>query len=159
MDLNAIETFARLAHAKQRYGDEPYGVHLESVVRVLTEEGVVDEEVLAAGWLHDVLEDTPVLLEELVALAGQRVASIVDAVTDGKGTNRRERKLRPYELAPRTPGAILVKLADRIANVEGTADTRRLRMYREEHVEFRRRLHRPGEADELWARLERALRA
>ncbi len=53
-------TLARLAHAGQRYNGSPYTDHLEAVAGTLREHGVDDPELIAAAWLHDVVEDTPV---------------------------------------------------------------------------------------------------
>lgn len=144
---------ARRAHGDQRYGDHrPYTVHLEHVVAVMRRFLIVDEHLLGAGWLHDSIEDTELskasLVEHLTIGFGQhsaeRVGVLVDAVTDGEGKNRRERKERPYELIPTVKGAILVKLADRIANVEaGYAEgqTGLIDMYRGEFAEFHDRLY------------------
>lgn len=157
---------ALAAHGEQRYGDEPYGVHLEAVVVVLRRFGVESDLLLAAGWLHDVLEDTALGAAELrAALAGheaeaiERILAIVDACTDGVEGNRAARKERVYRLAPLVPGAVVVKLADRIANVEASraaADVGRMRMYRGEQGEMMRRLG-PGKGDverSMWAHLE-----
>jgi (p)ppGpp synthase/HD superfamily hydrolase len=43
-------------HGEQRYGDHPYGVHLDAVVEILREYG--HEALVPAGYLHDTLEDT-----------------------------------------------------------------------------------------------------
>ena len=55
------EAFAVAAHGDQRYAGGPYRDHLAAVVRVLREYGY-DGPYEAAGWLHDVVEDTPVEL-------------------------------------------------------------------------------------------------
>ncbi|NJK44821.1 MAG: hypothetical protein HC933_11530 [Pleurocapsa sp. SU_196_0] len=61
--LRQARTLALEAHADQRYGDQPYVVHLERVVSVLEQFGVTPETssgeaLLCAAWLHDSLEDT-----------------------------------------------------------------------------------------------------
>ena len=159
IDLTAVPRFAERAHQGQRYGEEPYTLHLEAVVATLERFGWDDPALLAAGWLHDCVEDCGVALDDIEALAGPRVAALVDAVTDGPGEDRSERKAKPYRQIPRTPGAIAVKLADRIANVQASLETRPelVQMYAKEQPVFRERLHRPGEADEMWRALEELL--
>ena len=120
-------------------------------------------ELLAAGWLHDTLEDTSLSLEGLGAVVGEPVSVLVDACTDGEGANRKARKERPYMLIPKTPDTIVIKLADRIANVEAAIEEGKpdlLGMYRKEHPEFRKRLYgSPASFDvePMWKRLARVL--
>lgn len=148
--VERAKAFAAEAHAWQKYGDAPYTVHTESVAGILIEllarsqpDRLIVQELIAAAYLHDVLEDTEVTREELVVAFGDAVTLLVDAVTDGSGQTRKERKERPYTLIPMVRWSLLIKLADRIANVESakvTGKEDRLRMYREEHPEFQRRL-------------------
>ena len=134
--------FAAKAHEGQKYAGEPYTVHLDAVVAILREFKVNDPDVIAAGFLHDVIEDTAATKEDLVEHFGQRVADLVDAVTDGEGKNRAERKERPYRLIPTVPGALTVKLADRAANIISCLESNPglLKMYRKEHLTFAIRL-------------------
>ncbi len=58
--LKKVTIFARRAHdsinQRRKYSDEPYYVHVERVAKLIST--VTDnEEVIAAGLLHDVLED------------------------------------------------------------------------------------------------------
>jgi (p)ppGpp synthase/HD superfamily hydrolase len=158
-DLNAVRRFATAAHGGQRYGDQPYTIHLAAVVDCLSTFGITDPVILAAGWLHDVVEDTDTTLAEVAEVAGDAAAVIVDAVTDGEGDNRKARKARPYRLIPTVAGALEVKLADRIANVTSAASRRPVlfKMYRREHKTFRNRLYRPGHVVEMWAHLDALL--
>jgi len=159
--VDKARAFAIHAHAGQRYGDAPYEAHLAHTVAVLKRHGLHDPELLAAGWLHDTIEDTPVTRQAVVDLAGERVAAMVDAVSDGPGESRTERKERPYRLIPQTPGAVLIKLADRIANAEAAVGRlpRVLAKYRAEHAHFRDALHNPADAQArpLWHTADRLL--
>jgi len=111
--------FAIKAHEGQSYGGFLYEVHLDHVVQVLTRFGIADDSrIVDAAFLHDTLEDTDVTYDDIKKAFGWPTAKIVDAVSDGEGKNRRERKERPYTLIPKVAGALPVKLADRIANVE-----------------------------------------
>ena len=131
--------FAVDRHGDQMYGVKPYIYHLRAVVSTVQAYHVWDKHILAACYLHDVLEDTATTKEELVREFGPYIADMVDACTDGTGKNRNERKKRPYGLIPRVPGAVTVKVADRLANVianrvEGNAHLSK--MYQEEHFLF-----------------------
>lgn len=145
--VHEAKWFAYGAHAGQKYGDEPYGAHLRKVFLVLQHFGVLGDTLLAAAYLHDTLEDTNVEYKELEWFFGKDVADLVLAVTDRPGRNRKERHAATYN-GIRDAGfeAIVLKLADRIANVETSVRTkdRRLSMYREEHPAFKAALLVPA---------------
>jgi (p)ppGpp synthase/HD superfamily hydrolase len=157
----AARSFAEVAHGDQKYGKHPYVKHLAAVRAVLEDFGFSGDLGVAA-WLHDVLEDTKVTSDQLELAFGSTVTHLVWAVT-GVGVNRKERNECAYGRIERNPKAIILKLADRIANVEACAKTRdhRLGMYRQEHVAFKARLVRLAKfLDEeeivmaMWARLD-----
>lgn len=124
-------------HGDQRYGDFPYSAHLDQVVAVLGEFGYTDEVDLAAGYLHDVLEDTDLPYHDIVESFGNEVALIVVAST-GIGKNRKERTTSILEKLKGYPRAAPVKAADRIANMRSSRDTRPdlYRMYQRELKAF-----------------------
>lgn len=159
--VDTARALATRAHTGQRYGAAPYTVHLAQAVAVLHRHGVTDAKLVAATWLHDTLEDTSVSRDTLVAAVGEPITALVDAVTDGPGAHRAERKARPYRMIPQTPGAVLVKLADRVANVEASVGVRptKLAKYRAEHATFREKLHAADDrrAAALWATLDALL--
>ncbi len=98
--------FAITAHGEQRYGDQPYRVHLDAVTELLAPFG---EQAQVVGYLHDVVEDTTVTLETVSETFGDRVAACLALVTDEPGVNRRERKART--------NAKLAELGDAAAEV------------------------------------------
>lgn len=162
-DAELVERARRLAlvaHGEQRYGADPYQVHLEHVVEVLTR-FPHDDVMRAAAWLHDTVEDTPLTLDEVRREAGAEVAAIVAAVTDEPGATRKARKAATLvKLAAASRSARAVKLADRIANVEASIAHGRgdlYAMYAGEHAAFRAALFVPGELDPQWARLDALL--
>ncbi len=114
--------FAARAHVTQRRkgaAQEPYVNHLAEVALLLAEatEGA-DAELVAAGWLHDTLEDTEAEREELEALFGTGVASIVAEVTDDKSLPKAERKRLQVETAPKKSiKARMLKIADKTSNL------------------------------------------
>src|SRR5262249_43597128 len=123
--LQAID-FAAQKHSGQRRKSAdaaPYINHPLRVARLLAEVGgVEDEEVLIAAVLHDTLEDTPTPPDELEAAFGPAVRRLVQEVTDDKSLPKAERKRLQVAHAPGlSPGAALIKLADKIANVHDLA--------------------------------------
>ncbi len=113
--------FAALKHRDQRRKDHaasPYIIHPVTVANNLTQAGVTDPEVIAAALLHDTLEDTETTQAELVEAFGKRVASMVQELADDKTLPKQERKRLQVEHAPHlSPGAALVKICDKIANI------------------------------------------
>src|ERR1700716_3129732 len=69
--------------ARKGRGNEPYINHLAEVANLLcTATEGADAELVAAGWLHDTIEDTETTPEELAEKFGDRVARLVVEVTD-----------------------------------------------------------------------------
>jgi (p)ppGpp synthase/HD superfamily hydrolase len=94
---------------------------------------------LRAAWGHDLIEDCRVSYNDVKSILGQEAADIVYAVTNEKGKNRNERANdKYYEGIRNTPGAVFVKLCDRIANVQYSKMTgsRMFEMYRKENDNF-----------------------
>jgi (p)ppGpp synthase/HD superfamily hydrolase len=162
--VEAARGFAIWAHGlnNQRYGTHPYQVHLDDVANILREEGFRDDScMLAAAYLHDVLEDTAVPQGVLHELFGDEIFGIVLAVTNVPGPNRASRHKFTYRvIRDKGTRAMALKLADRIANVEHsrTYRSKHLHMYLNEHPEFRKALYLEGEHEHLWARLEKAFK-
>jgi guanosine-3',5'-bis(diphosphate) 3'-pyrophosphohydrolase len=124
--LKALE-FAALKHRDQRRKDalaSPYINHPIALANVLTQEGgVSDPVVLAAALLHDTVEDTQTTPSELREYFGERIAGIVEEVTDDKNLPKAERKRLQIEHAAQiSREAKLVKLADKICNVRDVAN-------------------------------------
>ncbi len=114
--------FAADKHRNQRRKDaeaSPYINHPIALANVLANEGgVEDVTVLGAAVLHDAIEDTETTSEELQAIFGPKVASVVMEVTDDKSLEKSLRKQRQVEHAPHiSKEAKLVKLADKISNL------------------------------------------
>jgi guanosine-3',5'-bis(diphosphate) 3'-pyrophosphohydrolase len=118
--------FAADRHRSQRRKDAeatPYINHPLSLASILAREGGVDAaQVIAAALLHDTVEDTETTLAEIEARFGPDVAGMVAEVTDDKSLPKLERKrLQVARAAHKSPGARLVKLADKIANLRDLA--------------------------------------
>lgn len=115
--------FAKKWHGEQKrkYIGIPYWKHLESVVDILKHQSeAYTDEMIAAAWLHDVIEDTPCTYEHLVEEFGVPIAKMVWWVTDRSTPEDGNRKIRKdidrnkFYDAP--PEAKTIKLADIIDN-------------------------------------------
>lgn len=136
---NNLEAMAQAlaveAHKEQKYGTQPYINHISDVVKrvkTITQ----DPEVIAAAWLHDVVEDTEVTIDEIKAKFGPNVAAMVWAVT-GVGANRAAKMANAIEKIAQTPGAELVKSADRLSNAQASKDENKMKLYqryKDEHT-------------------------
>jgi guanosine-3',5'-bis(diphosphate) 3'-pyrophosphohydrolase len=150
--LQRAKAFAIKAHGTQTYGDEfPYAIHLQAVDSVLLRFFSYQSELVmglrVCAWLHDVLEDTSASYEELVTFFGEGIAQCVASVTEPKGGNRKWRHEQTYpQIVAFGDNAIILKLADRIANVESGG--KKVQMYRKEHAEFKSMLYRTDFPDQ-----------
>lgn len=128
--------FALAAHADKTYGDEfPYIVHLVLTHMIGVQAGVTDQSVLDALLLHDTLEDTDTDYDTLVAIFGRRTADIVQAVSEPKGMNRKDRHADTYPRIAKDRDARIVKLCDRICHV--WFGGKKVGMYLKEHASFK----------------------
>ena len=122
--LTRAFAFAAEKHTGQRRKgakEEPYVNHLAEVAHLLAVavQGR-DANLIAAGLLHDTLEDTKTTRAELVAAFNEDIADLVGEVTDDKSLPKQERKRLQVEHAPsRTDRAKMLKLADKTSNLRG----------------------------------------
>ena len=138
--LTALE-FAADKHRRQKRKDaegSPYVNHLIAVTRILAVEGAVaDEALLLAAVLHDTVEDTDTMFEELEARFGATVAELVRDVTDDKTLAKAARKQHQVDHAP---GASLLarqlKIADKIANIRDIVFTPPVDWSRDRKLEY-----------------------
>src|SRR6185437_9511612 len=111
-------------HAGQlRASGQPYIVHPLEVAEVLVEMKL-DAAAIAAGLLHDAVEDTPATNEEIQAAFGEQVAHIVEGVTKidkiqfANREDRQAENVRKMLLAMVSDvRVVLIKLADRLNNM------------------------------------------
>ena len=88
--LQKAYAFAATAHEGQlRASGEPFLRHPVAVAKILAELEL-DVITIAAGLLHDVVEDTGITLEQIASEFSREVADLVDGVTKLKGLNRIE---------------------------------------------------------------------
>ena len=83
--LENAELFAKLKHAgKLNESGVSHSNHLENVVSRLKSLGVVDQDVLCAGWLQDILEYTDTSFDELFEKFGRRISTLILSLTKTK---------------------------------------------------------------------------
>ncbi|HHY61868.1 MAG TPA: bifunctional (p)ppGpp synthetase/guanosine-3',5'-bis(diphosphate) 3'-pyrophosphohydrolase [Firmicutes bacterium] len=127
-DLSVIERawdYARDAHDGQvRESGEPYFDHPVAVAFILADMNL-DPNTIAAGLLHDVIEDTGRSYEEISQVFGSEIATLVDGVTklsrmDFKSREEQQAEsLRKMFVAmAKDIRVILIKLADRLHNMQ-----------------------------------------
>jgi guanosine-3',5'-bis(diphosphate) 3'-pyrophosphohydrolase len=105
--------------ARKGRGNEPYINHLAEVANLLSvaTDGA-DAELIAAGWLHDTIEDTETTHEELAQKFSERVAALVVECTDDMSLPKAERRrLQVVNASHKSPSARLIKIADKISNI------------------------------------------
>jgi GTP diphosphokinase / guanosine-3',5'-bis(diphosphate) 3'-diphosphatase len=106
-----------------RASGEPYVLHPLEVAHVLAEMKL-DATAIAAGLLHDAIEDTPVTADDITRLFGDQVAHIVEGVTKidkiqfANSEDRQAENVRKMLLAMVSDvRVVLIKLADRLHNM------------------------------------------
>ena len=83
--LTNAELFAKTKHGgKQNEIGVPYSNHLENVVNRLKSLGVIDEEVICAAWLQEILEHTDTSFDELFEKFGRRISTLILSLTETK---------------------------------------------------------------------------
>jgi (p)ppGpp synthase/HD superfamily hydrolase len=107
------------AHRRKGEAEEPYINHLLEVAELIAGSSEsLDADLVAAGLLHDTIEDVGVTEKELEQRFGKDVASLVMEVTDDKSLPKEKRKQLQVENAPKkSVRAQTLKLADKISNL------------------------------------------
>jgi (p)ppGpp synthase/HD superfamily hydrolase len=123
--LAGAADFAARRHAGQtrKNGRTPYINHLAEVAHLVAETAMGgDPELVAAGFLHDVVEDGRATADEIELRFGRRIRRLVEELTDDMRLPKEERKRRQAEaIAAKSAGARLIKLADKVSNLREIA--------------------------------------
>lgn len=126
-DLASIKEaydFANKAHNGQmRKSGEPYITHPVEVAGILVNLKM-DATTIISGFLHDVVEDTPITLNDIRSTFGNNVATLVDGVTKlrhfeytSKEDQQAENHRKMFVAMARDLRCVIVKLADRLHNM------------------------------------------
>ncbi|SMF41365.1 RelA/SpoT family protein [Desulfovibrio gilichinskyi] len=126
-DLDLIRrayVFSARAHEGQvRLSGEPYLSHPLHVAKILADMRM-DEPTVAAGLLHDTVEDTDTTIDDIADLFGEEVADIVDGVTkigmmdfESKAIAKAENIRKMILAMAEDIRVLMVKLADRLHNM------------------------------------------
>jgi len=123
-DVYNAYLFGAEAHKGQhRLSGEPYIYHPIAVAQILAEQRM-DHKTIIAAILHDVIEDTPTVKENISEMFGEDVAELVDGVSkltqiqfETKAEQQAENIRKMMLAMTRDIRVILIKLADRLHNM------------------------------------------
>lgn len=137
--IKNAELFAKKKHygMMRKDGTTSYSKHLEDVVNRLKSLGVIDQELLCAGWLHDIIEDTDTSFDDLYDQFGSRVAVLVSTLSKDMSLPRKKREQRYVkQLKEASFDAKIIKLCDISANLStmknyNASKSKKLRLVRQ----------------------------
>ena len=128
----------------QTYGHAPYSKHLEDAyevakryIKYLNEDEI--EDTLCAVFLHDTVEDTEITPNMIRQLFNDRIASIVLAVSNEMGWDKKEILFKTLPKIWQNKLATFVKLCDRIANTtnsKNNMDEKSSGLYKRYQLEY-----------------------
>ncbi|TGL58082.1 bifunctional (p)ppGpp synthetase/guanosine-3',5'-bis(diphosphate) 3'-pyrophosphohydrolase [Leptospira ognonensis] len=119
----AFDVASRMHEGQKRLSGEPYIIHPMNVASILDELGL-DERAIAAGLLHDVVEDTSYSKEDMAKEFGEDIADLVEGVTkiseiksQSKESEAAENIRKMLMATIKDVRVMLIKLADKTHNV------------------------------------------
>ncbi len=119
----AYDVAYKMHDGQKRLSGEPYIIHPMNVASILDELGL-DERAIAAGLLHDVVEDTEYSKEDMTREFGEDIADLVEGVTkiseiksQSKETEAAENIRKMLLATIKDVRVMLIKLADKTHNV------------------------------------------
>ena len=122
--INRAYSYAQKAHSDQkRLSGEPYFLHLSETAKILASLGM-DAKTIAAGLLHDTIEDAKALPEEVEKEFGKEILFLIEGVTKlgqlkYRGLERHAESLRKLFIATAHDlRVIMIRLADRLHNMK-----------------------------------------
>jgi len=114
----ATQAHKRINH-RRKYTNQPYDIHLKTVAELVNTVSD-DPEMIAAAWLHDTVEDTPVTFHDIEKEFGPGIVQLVSDLTDVSKSSDGNRAVRKAidraHLAQAVSRAKTIKLADLIDN-------------------------------------------
>ena len=134
--VRAYEVAEAAHEGQKRKSGDPYIIHPVGVAEILAELGM-DTPTIVAALLHDVVEDTPLTVEDLEAEFGEEAAALVDGVTKldaikvATKEEQQAESLRKMLIAMANDSRVLIiKLADRLHNMRTIHHLRREKQVR-----------------------------
>ncbi|KJD36529.1 phosphohydrolase [Tamlana sedimentorum] len=144
--LDKTKDYAIKKHksVNQKYDNHDYDYHLNMVFETAQKfiesvETNERENVLAACWVHDIIEDTRETYNGVKKVTNQTISDLAYALTNEKGRTRAERANDKYYKGIReTKNASFIKFCDRIANVTYSKNygSSMFEQYKKEHETF-----------------------
>jgi len=121
--IKKAQDFATTEHQRihhvRKYTNQPYQTHLQAVAKLVASV-TDDEQMIAAAWLHDTVEDTPATLGDIENAFGVQIAELVEELTDvskpSDGNRATRKEIDRQHLATASRRAKTIKLADLIHN-------------------------------------------
>ena len=157
--LRAYRYSARAHTGQKRRSGEDYVVHCVQVARILADLQL-DSVTIAAGLIHDVVEDTAITVPDVEREFGPEIAQIVDGLTKIGNlpfTSKEERQAETYRKlllsVARDARVIIIKLADRLHNMrtlEWMPEEKKRIIAQETHDIYAPLAHRFGMAKVRW---------
>ena len=119
---NAFQLAVKAHSSQRRKSGEPYVLHPIEVARICAREIGLGPTAIVAALLHDVVEDTPVTLEEIKEMFGDKIGNIVDGLTKLDGTYsynspQAENFKKVVSTLIEDVRVVLIKMADRLHNL------------------------------------------
>ncbi|MEO1032649.1 MAG: phosphohydrolase [Bacteroidota bacterium] len=156
--LDTTKAYAIRKHksVNQKYDGYDYDFHLNMVFEIAQKfihliPPKEQENVLAACWVHDIIEDARETYNDVRKATNETIAELAYALTNEKGRNRMERANDKYYKGIRdTKNASFIKFCDRIANVMHSKykGSRMFDVYRQENAHFVSKIYVP-ECEEM----------
>ena len=115
------QKFACEKHKNQKRKDSitPFSDHLVGVVNRLKNLGIVNQNVLCAAWLHDIIEDTDVTFDEINEIFGNVISVLVLSLSKDSELPKKQREAQYIQqLKDSTLQAKIIKLCDISANLK-----------------------------------------
>jgi hypothetical protein len=153
-------------HGDQKYGDLDYSFHLDAVEAVAVRFGFKRcTAIRKTCQAHDLIEDRGVTRLLLRSNGFSSIqANAIWSVSDEPGATRMERKHKTLPKTRANRRGTVVKLCDRIANLErqlAEGNRSKHKMYRREHAYFQLMLRHPKESDirvkRMWLHIDQLL--
>lgn len=120
MDIvKSAELLAKNKHAGQlRKDGTTYSKHLDDVNNRLKSLGIINKEILCAGWLHDIIENTETSFDDIFEQFGSEIAVLVSSLSkDMTQTRKKREKEYTIQLKEASNNAKIIKLCDISANL------------------------------------------